>query len=137
MASTKTKIIIVAAVAVLLALGTTTAILYPLLSKRSVAPDLPGAWEGTLQAGEIKLRTVFKISQKPDHSFLATMDSIDQGAKGIPLDSISYSNRTVRMAMTSMKMSFTGEMNPNGTEIAGTFQQLGISKPLTLVRTVK
>jgi hypothetical protein len=88
-----------------------------------------------LRVGEVKLRTVFKISKNADHSFSATMDSLDQGARNIPVSAVSYSNRQVQMQMTSMKGSFTGEMNANGSQIAGTFQQLGRSLPLTLNRT--
>ena len=67
----------------------------PLEFKRAAAPaktehkpakpsDIDGAWMGSLDMGTVKLRVVFHIVNTED-GLTATMDSPDQGAKGLPL----------------------------------------------------
>jgi hypothetical protein len=45
--------------------------------------DVHGTWLGTLDAGGVRLRVAFNISQTAN-GLAATMDSLDQGAKGKP-----------------------------------------------------
>ena len=47
-----------------------------------------GSWNGSLAIGGTKLRLVFNINANPDGTLTATMDSPDQGAKGIPVASV-------------------------------------------------
>jgi pimeloyl-ACP methyl ester carboxylesterase len=49
-------------------------------------PNLSGAWEGMLDAG-VKLRLVIHLAQQKDGTLTATLDSVDQGAFGIPVAS--------------------------------------------------
>eukprot|EP01035_Chromulina_nebulosa_P050250 gene50250-68313_t len=51
-----------------------------------------GDWNGALKVQGIQLRLVFHIS-KTDSGFSATMDSPDQGAKGIPVTSVGFNNQ--------------------------------------------
>jgi RNA polymerase sigma factor (sigma-70 family) len=132
---TKTKIAIISVVALLLVLGTTTAVLYPALAKKP--PQLQGAWEGALDANGRTLRLVIKVSKTSDDAYSATMDSIEQGARDIPVSEVTYSNVTVRFVIKSLSGDFHGEMNPRGSEIAGIWQQLGMTFPLTLKHTDK
>src|SRR5207244_2588777 len=127
----------VTAAAVLLTLGTITAILYPAIAKKGVRPELQGAWEGALQDKGRTLRMVFKVTKRTDGSYAATCDSIDQGAADIPVSHIAYSNTTVLIAIKSLKGNFNGEMNPNGSQITGIWEQVGMTFPLTLKRTEK
>jgi len=48
------------------------------------AQDITGDWNGALKVQGIQLRLVFHIT-KTDTGYTATMDSPDQGAKGIPV----------------------------------------------------
>ena len=137
MASTKTKTSLIAAVVLLLAFGTITAVLYPAIMKKARRPQLEGAWEGALGDKGRMLRLVLKVSRKPDAAYSATLDSVDQGAGDIPVSDITYSNATVRITIKSLSGNFNGEMNPSGSQIAGTWQQLGMTFPLTLRRTDK
>ena len=58
-------------------------------------PDLQGAWVGTLQVGSSQLRLRFNVSRDKDQQYLATMDSIDQGASGIPVSRVSVKQQQV------------------------------------------
>jgi hypothetical protein len=101
------------------------------------AKDIDGNWEGTLTIQVVKLRLAFKITKKPDGNLTGTMDSLDQGAKNIPLDSISLEAGKVRIEQKATKSVFEGKLNEAGTEIAGEWQQSGLKLPLTLKRVEK
>ncbi|MEO6993785.1 MAG: hypothetical protein ABI273_09165, partial [Lacunisphaera sp.] len=47
---------------------------------------ITGSWLGVLNASQAKLHVVFHISQSSGGDLTATMDSLDQGVHGIPVD---------------------------------------------------
>lgn len=125
----------VAGIVFLLASGIATVTLRHLTVKTPVDHNIQGAWEGTLQANNAALRLVLKISKTPDGQYRATMDSIDQGARDVPTSSVSCSNATVRVEAAGLFSSYQAQLNPDGTEMSGTWQQAGRSFPLVLKRT--
>ena len=60
-------------------------LLYLLLPLSLLAQE--GTWSGKLDVGGQKLRLVFHLTQQAE-GWRATMDSPDQGAKGIPVDAV-------------------------------------------------
>ena len=99
------------------------------------APKGPeGIWLGTLDAGKVKLRVAFHVAKKPDGSFSATFDSLDQGAKGLPVEKASYVAPTLRLEMTRVGAIFEGKLD--GDKLSGTFTQ-GQPMPLALARVEK
>jgi hypothetical protein len=132
---TKTKTAIVAGIAFALALGTATVTLRQFAARKPLDRNIQGAWEGTLQVNDAALRLVLKISRTPDGQYHATMDSIDQGARDVPASSVSCSNSTVRVEATALFGSYEARLNPDGTEMSGTWQQVERSLPLVLKRT--
>src|SRR5438093_9761022 len=105
--------------------------------KKNSPPNLAGFWEGSLQVREIQLRLVLKISKTPDGSYVATMDSVDQGSRDIPVTSITITNPVVRVEIKAIGGVFQGILGRNASEIAGTWQQGGTKLPLVLKRTDK
>jgi hypothetical protein len=99
--------------------------------------SVEGNWEGTLQIQVMKLRLAFKITKKPDAGLGGTMDSIDQGAKNIPLDSVTLEAGKVRLEHKASRGVFEGKLNETGTEIVGEWQQSGLKLPLVLKRVEK
>lgn len=120
---------------VLLLAGLGVMVLGPLRSGRRAAPDIQGAWEGALQVQSVTLRLVLKIEKTPDGSYTATVDSVDQGSKDIPVQSLTLSNDTVRAELKSLGAAYNGRINARATEIAGQWHQRGRDFPLTLRRT--
>ena len=59
---------------------------------------IEGNWLGTLDAGGVKLRLVLKVSKAPDGSLSAKLDSPDQGAKDLPIDTIAQKDKTISFA---------------------------------------
>ena len=99
--------------------------------RRAREETIAGHWQGTLDAG-VKLRVVFNIEQAAEGKLTATLDSLDQGAKGIAIDEITFEDNTLRLAAKGIGGIFEGKRNAAGNEIAGTWKQGGGSLPLVL-----
>jgi len=93
--------------------------------------DITGQWNGSLSVQGIQLRLVFNIS-KSDKGYTSTMDSPDQGAKGIPVTSTTFENSTLKLEVTNARIAYTGDLKDNS--IVGTFKQGGQSFPMNLSR---
>ena len=91
-----------------------------------------GTWEGTLEASGTKLKVVFNISKTPEGTFTATMDSPDQGVKGIAVDSVMFDYGHLVMDVKSVMGSFDGNLERDKPEIKGIWTQGGMSFPLVL-----
>lgn len=103
-----------------------------LLSISMMAQDISGQWNGFLKVPGGQLPLIFKLS-KTESGYSSTMDSPDQGAKGIVLTSCSFEKAILRLSLSSANLVYEGELNPNGV-IVGTFTQSGQSFPLNLSR---
>lgn len=98
------------------------------------AAELEGAWMGTIEvAASTKLRVVFHITKSPD-GFTATMDSLDQGAKGIPVTSVALHGATLKIEMKQIDGVYEGKVSADKVTIEGTWTQRGMSRPLVLTR---
>ncbi|MDD2565007.1 MAG: alpha/beta hydrolase, partial [Salinivirgaceae bacterium] len=103
-----------------------------LMSLSIYAQDISGKWNGILKVQGIQLKLVFNISQT-EKGYSATMDSPDQGAKGIPVTSISYENQTLNLEVSNAGIQYEGTLN-NDNVIVGIFKQGGLSVPLDLTK---
>ena len=106
----------------------------PAASKsREVADAKPeGDWEGTLDAGPVKLRIVLHITRK-EGGYGATLDSPDQGAMGIPIETVTVTGDSIKIGMKSLGATYVGKLARDGSSIAGDFTQ-GQTIPLTFTR---
>jgi len=101
-----------------------------LVSLSAYCQDITGEWNGTLSVQGVKLRLVFHISRSVS-GLEATMDSPDQGAKGLPVKTVSYSAPTLKLALPNLGIEYEGILGQDGV-IDGTFKQGGMSFPLKL-----
>ncbi|HTD66259.1 MAG TPA: hypothetical protein VK846_06995 [Candidatus Limnocylindria bacterium] len=132
--SNRSKIVLIIAVIVLLGISVGSVVTWQFIRQRK-APDLQGFWEGAIAMNNATLRLVVKVEKSPDGGYTATLDSVDQGTKDIPINSITVSNRTVGFRLVSMQAGFEGNLNSRATEIIGEWKQRGRSLPLTFKRT--
>jgi uncharacterized protein len=95
--------------------------------------DIDGTWLGTLDTGAMKLRVAFHIKNTSD-GLTATMDSLDQGANGIPASSVTRDGSTLKMEFKGIGGAFEGKLDPKLENIDGTWSQGGGSAPLSLHR---
>lgn len=100
-----------------------------LLAGTALGQDITGQWNGLLSVQGIQLRLVFHIS-KTDQGYSSTMDSPDQGAKGIAVTSTSFVNSHLNLKITMAGIEYDGELKDD--VIVGTFKQGGLSIPLDL-----
>src|SRR5579863_461127 len=96
---------------------------------QSAVPALEGDWHGTLKAGGAELRLVLHVSKGENGDWKATLDSVDQGANGIPVTSMSFKESKLVFTLDSIHGSYEGKIQGDGTAIAGTWTQ-GQSLPL-------
>ncbi len=99
------------------------------------SPSVIGTWEGTLVAGAAKLRLVLHIDGAKDGALVARLDSPDQGATDLPIDSLSFASNTLHFEMKSLAANYEGKLASEGDQIVGEFNQGGQAFPLTFKRT--
>ncbi|MBI3208211.1 MAG: alpha/beta fold hydrolase, partial [Candidatus Solibacter usitatus] len=87
------------------------------------AADLAGKWLGTLKAGPAELRIAFQLEKTPGGEYKGTMDSLDQGVRGIVLDKITVEGNSMRLEIPAAKGSYEGKLNAAGNELDGTWTQ--------------
>ena len=98
------------------------------------SPSVIGTWEGALDAGTAKLRLVLHIDGAKDGALVARLDSPDQGATDLPIDSLSVAGNTLHFEMKSLAAMYEGKLERDA-QITGEFRQGGQALPLTFKRT--
>jgi alpha/beta superfamily hydrolase len=96
--------------------------------------DITGHWNGRLKVQGTQLRLVFNIT-KIDNVVSATMDSPDQGVKGIPTTTTGFENATLKITIANAKITYEGTLGKDSI-IAGTFKQGGQSFPMNLSKEI-
>ncbi len=94
---------------------------------------ITGSWLGKITAGAIQLRVVFNLSIIGKDSLIATLDSPDQGAKGIKLGPVTYTGETLKISAGALLAEYNGTIK-NDTLIEGTWKQGPTTNQLNLVR---
>jgi hypothetical protein len=117
----------------------------PLEFKRATAPvktehkaakpsDIDGTWMGSLDTGGVKLRVVFHIVNTED-GLTATMDSPDQGMKGLPTTAVTRTGTSLKIEAKNIGGVFEGKVSGDLSSIDGNWTQGGGTMPLVLKRT--
>jgi pimeloyl-ACP methyl ester carboxylesterase len=122
----------------LLALAVSLPLAAPLFADEKPAPKkgIEGYWLGTLKIGAIELRLGFDVKKKDDGTLSALLDSIDQGARNIPVETATFADDTLTLKSPKMKLTYTGKLQPDGETIKGELEQAG-KLPLDLKRQEK
>ena len=96
--------------------------------------DLVGRWQGTLAVGDVQLRLVFEVNESEEGELVATLDSPDQGATGIPVDTVELEGDTIRFDLFEMGAIYAGQLNEERTVVTGEWRQSGRVFPLEIER---
>ena len=104
-----------------------------LLSWAGVFAQKPieGDWMGKLNLGPQSLTIVLHVNCNAQGEVECILDSPDQGAKGIAVETDYCSSDSISVSLASLALSFQGKLK--GDEIVGTFTQ-GLSFSLILKR---
>lgn len=96
---------------------------------------LVGHWEGALTANPfVKLHLALDVTNASG-KYEGTLISVDQGNASIPLTSLTETSGVVYLEAKIINGIFNGKLSPDGSEIAGTWKQVGQTLPLIFKRT--
>ena len=112
----------------------TLILLVSLFSLTIFGQDITGQWNGALKVQGTQLRLVFNVT-KTDNVLSSTMDSPDQGAKGIPTTRTSFENSILKITIENAKIEYEGTLGKDNI-IIGTFKQGGQSFPMNLSKEI-
>ena len=90
------------------------------------AQNISGIWNGELNAGIQKIPLVLNLTTDGK----CTLDSPQQGAKGIPADIVFISADSLNVSLKALNASFAGKLQDG--ELKGVFTQHGFKLPLNL-----
>jgi D-alanyl-D-alanine carboxypeptidase len=99
------------------------------ISQSLFSQNIAGSWKGDLDIQGSKLPLIFNINREKD-VYTATMDSPLQGAEGIPVDKIVFTNNDLALDMFSIGATYKGKFE-NG-KFSGNFVQMGKTYSLIL-----
>ena len=105
--------------------------IFMIAAATAFSQDITGEWNGTLNIQNASLRLVFHIN-KTDAGYSATMDSPDQGAKGIQMSHVTFDNSMLTIELRLANIKYTGTLEKN--ILTGVFFQAGQSLPLNLTK---
>jgi uncharacterized protein len=83
------------------------------------------------------LRVVAHIAPAADGKLAGSLDSPDQGASDIAIDSLTYKEAHLHFAIASLGSSYEGTMSCDSAKITGEWKQSGLSLPLVFNRRGK
>ena len=94
------------------------------------AQTIEGSWTGKLNVMGTQLNLVFNITKTDGGKLTCTLDSPDQGAKGIPAEITVSGGVKVKINIPAIMASYEGELADG--QLKGTFSQGGMPFPLDL-----
>ena len=105
--------------------GVMLLLLLSVTSYGATTGNIEGTWHGTLKLNAMKLSIVMHFSDNA-----CTLDSPDQGAKGIKGEVREITAEKVDVAFPTLNATYTGMLKDG--KIEGTFTQMGYKLPLVL-----
>ncbi|MDQ0465484.1 pimeloyl-ACP methyl ester carboxylesterase [Caulobacter ginsengisoli] len=96
----------------------------------AAAQDAVGDWKGTLSVNGRELRLQVHIVKTPAGGLSGTLDSLEQGAKGLQLSGVASDGQALSFDLPAASAHFAGVWN--GTAWAGQWSQGGVNLTLAL-----
>ena len=118
-------VVLAAGLALLLVMGVATIVFLHYFPVRWRDANIQGNWEGKIEANQLAVRLVLKVSPATGGGYKAALDSPDQGARDIPVTTVTVKRSKVLVELKPLNALFEGTVNPDGTEIAGQWKQAG------------
>ncbi|MFO0942233.1 MAG: alpha/beta fold hydrolase [Pirellulales bacterium] len=91
-----------------------------------------GVWVGPITSDAIELRVALKIVADDAGKLTAKFDSLDQGVKDLPVDSVRFLDGTLTAEVAVIHGRFVGKLDESQKKIAGTWTQGTTVLPLVL-----
>jgi uncharacterized protein len=112
----------------------------PTIEDKTPAQGVPGTgiagnWRGSIKTlPGVELRLALELQKNASGQVEGVLVSLDQGSARIPITGFSEKDGSVTFETPSVQGSFAGKMNADGSELAGSWSQMGNSTPLVLKR---
>jgi len=103
-------------------------------ASQSAPVAIAGDWLGVLTVQGLKLRLALRVSRSDDGVLTAKLDSLDQGARDLPVEEIVHDGDTVRFASKRLGLSYTGTLVRGSSIIRGEMTQGGATMTLNFER---
>ena len=113
-------------------------VLFTLHLAATAQPNLAtpeGSWAGKLQLPGASLRIVLHVKAATAGTYTATLDSPDQGARGIPATRVVWKNDSLQLDVGSIGGSYAGRLNADSLLLTGHWRQGSQRLPLNLKKT--
>ncbi len=85
--------------------------------------QLEGTWQGAFQNGNMRYRLQLHVTHDEEKKLSGTLDSLDQGANGLPMSELSERNGAVHFEIAMVTGVYEGTMNAAHNAIAGKWSQ--------------
>ncbi len=127
------------ALALIAALSVFAAAQAPAQAKPADPALFIGDWTGTIDVAGAQLEIALHIKLDEKKALTATMDSISQGAMGLPLEGFHIEGRTLTFLIAGIPgdPTFKGTLDETGKKLAGTFSQGGVEGTFQTVKAAK
>src|SRR6476619_157939 len=79
--------------------------------------DITGNWKGTLAIDKVTLRLLFKIIKTSEGRLIAKLDSLDQGARDLPVDKVTLKENAVQLDLDFLKGVYVGVLDATGKKM--------------------
>jgi len=93
--------------------------------------QIKGDWKGVLNVQGTNMNLIFHITEI-NGAYSATMDVPMQGATGISIDTVKFTDNQLSLSSEKLHLSYKGKLA--GDSIEGTLEQSGMSLPLNLAK---
>jgi len=100
-------------------------------SRAAAARDPAGSWRASLLGA---IRVGLRIERSADGTLRATLDSPDQGAMGMKLDSLVCTEDSVRFELRVSRATYAARLSSGGDSLTGIWRQGGMAVPLAFTR---
>jgi hypothetical protein len=91
---------------------------------------LEGTWSGTLEVRGVQRQLVLTMANQPDGTSTGTLLNVEESLE-IPIGAITQTESKVALEIKAVSGSYSGALNADATELAGTLTQGSVTLPLT------
>ncbi|MBA4251769.1 MAG: alpha/beta hydrolase [Chlorobiaceae bacterium] len=99
--------------------------------------DFSGKWLGKLNVGATTLTVVINLTKNDNEKYSATLDSPDQLAYGIKVDTLDFDGLNLRLVSNIISAVYSAKYDATNSEFIGKFTQGGMPLDLNLKKVDK
>ena len=99
----------------------------------AIGKDLEGNWIGSLEVNGMQIRLALTTSNQPDGTAIGSLVNVDEGLE-LPITAIVQKASAVTFEVRAIGGSYSGALNPEGTELVGAFTQESHVAPVSFRR---